>query len=137
MHRSIAVASLALLSIIVACAPGSRSAGRQGAADPVPRAPKKIVVALQSYPTFLVSLMQTGGVQVGVDGLQNLYNPGLAGLDKQGAQVPVIGEQVPTVENELWKLFPDGRMETTWRIRPGALWHDGTPLTAADAIFTR
>jgi peptide/nickel transport system substrate-binding protein len=43
---------------------------------------------------------------------------------------------VPTVENGLWIVSPDGRMQTTWRIRPGARWHDGTPLTSADLLFT-
>jgi peptide/nickel transport system substrate-binding protein len=27
-------------------------------------------------------------------------------------------------------------METTWTIRPGAKWHDGTPFTAQDLVFT-
>ncbi|MBM2812391.1 MAG: hypothetical protein HW416_3150, partial [Chloroflexi bacterium] len=43
---------------------------------------------------------------------------------------------VPSLENGLWKLLPDGRMETTWRIRDGAQWHDGTPVTSADLLLT-
>jgi peptide/nickel transport system substrate-binding protein len=27
-------------------------------------------------------------------------------------------------------------METTWKIRPGAVWHDGTAVTAEDLVFT-
>jgi peptide/nickel transport system substrate-binding protein len=27
-------------------------------------------------------------------------------------------------------------METTWKIRPGAVWHDGAPFTAEDLLFT-
>ena len=27
-------------------------------------------------------------------------------------------------------------MDTTWRIRTGAVWHDGTPITAEDFAFT-
>ena len=33
-------------------------------------------------------------------------------------------------------MLPDGRMETTWKLKPSARWHDGTPLTAADLVFT-
>ncbi|MBM2812175.1 MAG: hypothetical protein HW416_2934, partial [Chloroflexi bacterium] len=29
-----------------------------------------------------------------------------------------------------------GRMETTWKIRPGVSWHDGAPFTADDLLFT-
>jgi len=47
-----------------------------------------------------------------------------------------LAEAAPSVENGLWKLMPDGRMETTWRIRQGAQWHDGTPFTTQDLRFT-
>src|SRR5207249_11289788 len=40
------------------------------------------------------------------------------------------------IGNGLWKVFPDGRMETTWRIKPGVEWHDGAPYTAEDLLFT-
>ena len=33
-------------------------------------------------------------------------------------------------------MFPDGRMETSWKIVPGAAWHDGSPLTTDDLLFT-
>src|SRR5205823_1633826 len=36
----------------------------------------------------------------------------------------------------LWKLLADGRMETTWRIRDNARWHDGAPFTTDDLLFT-
>lgn len=39
-------------------------------------------------------------------------------------------------ENGLWRVSPDGRMETTWRIRGNALWHDGQPFTAHDLLFS-
>ena len=34
-------------------------------------------------------------------------------------------------------MFPDGRMETVWRIRDGAVWHDGASFTVDDLLFTR
>ena len=43
---------------------------------------------------------------------------------------------MPSLENGLWKLLPDGTMATTWKIRPGAMWHDGVPITADDLVFT-
>src|SRR5439155_26739855 len=49
---------------------------------------------------------------------------------------PQFAEALPSLENGLWQVFPYGRMETTWRVRPGASWHDGTPLTSADLLFT-
>ena len=31
---------------------------------------------------------------------------------------------------------PDGTMQTTWKLRPGVTWHDGTPFTSADVRLT-
>ena len=33
-------------------------------------------------------------------------------------------------------MFPDGRMETTWTIKPTARWQDGTAVSADDFIFS-
>jgi peptide/nickel transport system substrate-binding protein len=60
----------------------------------------------------------------------------LADLDANGTLRPFLAESVPSIENGLWKLLPDGRMETTWKIRPNARWHDGTPFTSDDVLFT-
>jgi len=32
-------------------------------------------------------------------------------------------------------VFPDGRMETTYHLRPGISWHDGEPFSAEDFAF--
>jgi peptide/nickel transport system substrate-binding protein len=61
---------------------------------------------------------------------------GLTIKDEKGTRRPQIAEAIPSVDNGLWKLFPDGTMETTWRIREGARWHDGAPFTADDLVFT-
>ncbi|MBM2843999.1 MAG: hypothetical protein HW404_1836 [Anaerolineales bacterium] len=65
-----------------------------------------------------------------------LIHPGLSVKDSAGANRPVLAESMPSLENGLWKLFPDGRMETIWRIREGAQWHDGVPFTADDLRFS-
>src|SRR4029450_5999567 len=49
---------------------------------------------------------------------------------------PMLAEAVPTIDNGLWKVLSDGRMETTWRIRDGVRWHDGQPFTSDDLAFT-
>src|SRR4030095_4677521 len=49
---------------------------------------------------------------------------------------PQLAEAVPTTENGLWRVLPDGRMETPWTLLPGATWHDGTPFTSDDLLFT-
>jgi peptide/nickel transport system substrate-binding protein len=73
----------------------------------------------------------------GADELEELVIVGLTaagGVD--GKLVPRLAETIPSVENGLWVVFPDGRMETTWKLRPDAHWHDGAPFTASDLVFT-
>jgi peptide/nickel transport system substrate-binding protein len=81
--------------------------------------------------------MAAGGV--GVSGLREfepLVSSGLGRIGVTGVPEPLVAEVLPTVENGFWKPFPDRRMETIWRLRPTARWHDGRPLTAADAQFS-
>ncbi len=44
---------------------------------------------------------------------------------------------VPDLNTDTWRVFPDGTMETTYRLKPGLTWHDGQPLTAEDFVFTQ
>ncbi len=78
----------------------------------------------------------TAGTLPGARELEQLIHAGLTVEDESGNLRPQLADAAPTVENGLWKLFPDGRMETTWRIKPNAMWHDGTPLTSEDIVFT-
>jgi peptide/nickel transport system substrate-binding protein len=64
-----------------------------------------------------------------------MLHSGLTVYDPQGNLQPRLALKVPTIENGDWTVSPDGRMEVTWKLRGDVLWHDGTPLTAADFAF--
>jgi peptide/nickel transport system substrate-binding protein len=68
--------------------------------------------------------------------MRALVNPGLGTTDDHGIRQPVLAVAIPSLENGLWKLLPNGRMETTWTLRAEARWHDGTPVTTDDLLFT-
>lgn len=57
----------------------------------------------------------------------------LARFDQTGALVPVLAEEIPTVENG---GVAEDLKSITWKLKQGVLWSDGTPFTTADAIFT-
>jgi ABC-type transport system substrate-binding protein len=44
----------------------------------------------------------------------------------------VLVERVPGPDNDAITFLPGGGMEVTWRLREGARWSDGTPVTPAD-----
>ena len=57
----------------------------------------------------------------------------LAHYDESGNMVPVLVEEIPTVENG---GVADDLRSITWNLTPGITWSDGTPLTAHDVVFT-
>jgi peptide/nickel transport system substrate-binding protein len=63
------------------------------------------------------------------------FNAALALIDSMGSVRPCLAEALPELNTATWKVFPDGRMETTYRLKPDLTWHDGTPLVADDFVF--
>ena len=57
----------------------------------------------------------------------------LAGIDDQGNLVPKLAAEIPTLANG--GVSAD-MTSITWKLIPGLLWSDGTPVTADDAVFT-
>src|SRR4029453_10135380 len=50
-----------------------------------------------------------------------------------GDMVPRLAVEIPTLDNG---GFAKDLLSITWKLKPGILWSDGTPLTADDVAFT-
>src|SRR5262245_54887571 len=61
---------------------------------------------------------------------------GLTVWNEKMEAVPVLAETVPSPENGLVRVLDDGRLEVTWKLRPGIRWHDGEPFDSRDVAFT-
>jgi peptide/nickel transport system substrate-binding protein len=137
--RSRRTASWLLLAALVAgcagAAPATRDSRSVEASTPASSAPKKLTAAIQGDPHTVFNQLNPSGTVKGVAALENLLHSDLSREDTAGNMYPVLAEAVPTPENGLWKVFPDGRTETTWRMRETARWHDGQPVTADDFVF--
>jgi len=72
----------------------------------------------------------------GVEAVQDMVNAGLTLLDPAGQRTAELAEQVPSIENGLWKVNGDGTMDVTWKLKPNLTWHDGAPFTSDDLVFT-
>lgn len=130
---------LALLAVVAGCgSPPSPTAQRAGGEPSAPPAFTRVTAGILGDPRTLSATMNTNstGGQPGVEEMERLIHVGLAMRDDQLALRPVLGETVPSVDNGLWKVLPDGRMELTWKVKQGARWHDGAPVTSADLVFT-
>lgn len=139
--KRVAILWLAVAVTAMGCAP-SQPGGAPVSRDTQAQqpAPKRITAAVLGAPAMLASKMMGRGQRPapGIDALEELVHMGLWVYDNRGACCAhaTLAESIPSVENGLWKVFPDGRMETTWKIKQGVLWHDGTPFTADDLRFT-
>jgi peptide/nickel transport system substrate-binding protein len=143
--RSILALAVPLAMVLSGCATSptqtpSQAAGSAPPPQAAPAAPKRLTVAMMGNPISPIDRFIGGRSGGGVPGAQEfakMVGSGLTvGRDLDSAFVPQLAEAVPSFENGLWKLNADGTMETTWKIRAGARWHDGTPLTSADILFT-
>jgi peptide/nickel transport system substrate-binding protein len=128
--------------VAVGCAgpaPGASTGQARGApAAAAAKEPKRVVAAIRGAPISMAQLWTqpaTGSVP-GLDAVQELIGAGMVQKNDKSVVLPQLAQEVPTLENGQWKVFPDGRMETTVRVRPTARWQDGTPVTSDDLIFT-
>ncbi|HZT07309.1 MAG TPA: ABC transporter substrate-binding protein [Chloroflexota bacterium] len=137
MRRALAVSIVPL--VVAACVAGQPTDASRAVTHPsITTGPKKIVAAMMSDPPSISSEVVgagSGTIQGG-DALEDLVNAGLTEVDDKGTLRPQLSEVVPTLDNGLWRLLPDGRMETTWTLRAGAVWHDGVPFSVEDLLFT-
>jgi peptide/nickel transport system substrate-binding protein len=118
-------------TVIVGCAPGAQPGGGGPGAANQQAQPKRLIIASREAPAALIDVAGSGG-----DVIEELTSAGLVRFTPVGEPVALLAEAVPGIDNGLLKVFPDGRMETTWTLKPGVKWHDGTPLTTEDLVFT-
>lgn len=66
---------------------------------------------------------------------RSLFNAALDYVDDQETARPYLTTELPRLNTDTWLMSPDGRMQTTHRLRPNATWHDDVPLSANDFVF--
>ncbi|AFZ54013.1 peptide ABC transporter substrate-binding protein [Cyanobacterium aponinum] len=57
----------------------------------------------------------------------------LASFDKEGKLIPILAQEIPTLENG--GIGKDGK-SVVWKLRKDVKWSDGQPFTAKDVVFT-
>ncbi len=136
--RFIGTAVMVFAVLLGGCgSPGAPAVGRQAdgrQADGRQAAPKRVVASIMGDPHTVYQTLNPASRVRGIEHIQALVAGGLT-REGEGILRAELAEAVPSVENGLWKVFPDGKMETTWKIRNGPEWHDGTPFTSADLVF--
>lgn len=116
--------------LVAACAPVGQPPGSGAPGGDRSAQPKRLLVASGEASALLLDRLGGNG-----DVVEELVSAGLVRLRPTGEPLPLLAEAVPTLENGLLKVTPDGRMETTWQIKEGVKWQDGNPLTTDDLLF--
>lgn len=127
---ALAFGAVLLASCAAPAASPSRTAGE------APTQPSRtLVVAIRAEPPSLVAkAFRTSGLSGGLE--SRMFNAGLLINNDTGTPVPYLAEAVPQLNTDSWRVFPDGTMETVYRLKANAIWHDGLPLTAEDFVFS-
>ncbi len=136
-------ASFRLITLLALAATAGACAAPAAPGGPAPNAPasgqqhssKTLVVAIHDEPGSLNlhPFTQPGQATYMI---KRFVNAQLTYLDDQAAPHPYLAEALPQLSSDTWKVFPDGRMETTWKLKPNIVWHDGMPLSAQDFLLT-
>lgn len=129
-------AALAVVGLVTltACAPGSAGpGGDQGPGAGSTRA-SRVVIGVWGETKVLAPKLGEGGGTFQND-FSLLINSPLAIFDPQGKLHPRLADDLPSLDRGTWTVHPDGTMDTTWRLRPNAVWHDGGPVRARDFAF--
>lgn len=125
-----------IASLVAACAPGtSPGAAQSGSDQSQPSAPKMLVAANSEDPKNFWDGINGGGGS-GAREIGHMVNQYLVVIHSDGTVEPRLLAELPSVDKGTWKVLPDGKMEVTYKVRPGVTWHDGTPFTADDIAFS-
>jgi peptide/nickel transport system substrate-binding protein len=114
-------------------APAARDAAPSG--DPAAlRSTRAMQTVMRTEPPALAS-KPLAAPGISVRHATRIFNAELDFLDGREVSHPYLAEALPQLNTESWQVFPDGRMETAYRLKPNLVWHDGTPLSAEDFVF--
>jgi peptide/nickel transport system substrate-binding protein len=138
MIRRTWLAVLTAGMLLSSCSSSARAPAEPTSGDSrqvTPAEPLRTMVgALRLEPTSL-ALRPPRETFSNVDHLR-LFNADIANIDDQSVPRPYLVEALPQLDTDSWRVLPDGRMQTTYHLRPNLLWHDGTPLSAEDFVFS-
>src|SRR5437867_2431919 len=121
-------------ALLIGCAQsGSPVSPSAPGATPDLSASKTLVIAVRSEASSAAAkALQTSGSNITPS---SLFNAGLAYVDEQEVPHAFLADGLPQLNTESWRVLPDGKMQTTYKLRPSLTWHDGTPLSAEDFAF--
>lgn len=91
-------------------------------------------ISIEHEPNFIAAMVPIAGLAATAF-YQRMFSAFLDLYDGQGRPHAYLAEALPALNTDSWIVFPDGRMETRYHLKPNLVWHDGAPLRADDFAF--
>jgi peptide/nickel transport system substrate-binding protein len=136
-QRGVSLSALALiLGVLVGCTPAAPSSTPSGQVPAAPSAPKTLVVAVNREPPEFAGGFTGSSGSGGAGPIKHIVHATLVTANDSLVLEPELAVDLLSIEKGNWKLNADGTMDTTWKLRPNTKWHDGTPFTSEDLLFT-
>jgi peptide/nickel transport system substrate-binding protein len=125
---------LSLLLVSAACAAPAGQQPGSGPSTERPVAPKTLTIGIRHALPDFGGLTRTAGTSAA--NVPPIVQDGLNYTDYEGLVHPLLAAEMPSIERGTWKIFDDGKMETTWKLKSNVKWHDGAQLTSGDFAFS-
>ncbi len=139
LSARIGLLGLVVCTLLAGCTSGrpTPETSPSGAGPASPTTPKRVTAAIRGAANSMAQAktQRLVGSVAGLDAVEELIHTGLTHRGVDGILAPRLAQTTPSIENGLWQVNPDGRMRTSWTLRPDARWQDGAPLTTADLLF--
>jgi len=135
MRRPVWLLISTAVVLVAACAPAtSPTRAPVAGSGPAAQAQRTAVMAIRLEPNTL-ALRPPRETFANIDH-NRLFNADFATLDDHAVPQPYLIEAIPQLNTDGWQVQADGRMRTTYRLRPNLSWHDGAPMTTEDYVFS-
>ena len=129
------VLGLVLVSFGVACGVPAPSGQTPGQGGPGASGRKSLAISLEGEFNALATELDSAGVSGLSSYSHDFVHDYLTVRGDNDEVLPQLATELPSIKAGTWQVFPDGRMDVTWTLRKGVLWHDGTEFTSADVTF--
>jgi peptide/nickel transport system substrate-binding protein len=128
------VVPLAIALLVLGCSAPAREAAGPSADREFGAVARTLVIIGRGEPPSMAarSVVAYSG---SLSNTRRLFNAQLDFLDEREEVHAYLAEELPSLGTGSWQVFPDGTMETRYRLKPNLVWQDGTPLTAEDFVF--
>lgn len=121
---------LALVLALSACAAPPAPQAGGGDAGAASASGGQVVLIIPEEPATLNQYLAVAAI---VRQVADATTAGLSVVDQNGDFQPVLAEAIPSIADG---TVSEDFLTVTWKLRPGLLWSDGTPITSDDVKFT-